>query len=172
MIYLDIGWTCGGVAHCLLITQIIEQLECSTSDNLGDIYEFRKTYHSSTSTQHPGMSLHVISFTRPSLAWTSTASKKRWVRRPRYEASKTPLHYSLPLIPQRSPTLSYPSCPPSPSHPEAAWTGSEVQGTEEGRKTGYVPQQKEEEECQQRQEATTFQEKTMAIIILHHKHTQ
>ena len=86
------------VSTLLIANMDHRMIERSTSDSLGDVSWVQNAtlqlYRRNvpllhTSTQHPGMSLHVISFTRPSPVLVLQATNTG-VRRPGYEASFDP----------------------------------------------------------------------------------
>ena len=92
MTYLNVGWTCGEVAYSQKNCRMTAPL---TPDSLGNISWVQKAtlqlYRRNvplltTSTQCVGMSLHVISFTRPSPTLILQVTNAG-VRRPGYEAT-------------------------------------------------------------------------------------
>ena len=119
MLYLDVGWTCGGVAHsfCTAVKWFPKPKKCRQDCPMSSSQSFYSrclcsVVHSHTcgfsgnvpllhtSTQCPGTSLHVISFTRPSTAIVLQ------VRRPGYEASAA-LHISYYLTNYTHQVLHY-----------------------------------------------------------------
>ena len=95
--YLDVGWTCGGVAHSfdiavkwLLNSKMLPRLPYVKHSVVPWSVLVMFFFSGNVPllhipTQHPGTSLHMISFTRPSPVLVLKVTNAR-VRRPEYEA--------------------------------------------------------------------------------------
>ena len=102
MTYIDIEWTCGGMAHSLKTSHVLPitvtghwVTEWSTSGSLGKFSQARKAtpelYRMSGATlphvHSAFMYIPACDEFYQAFPRVSTASDKRWVRRPGYEAS-------------------------------------------------------------------------------------
>jgi len=115
LLYLDVGWTRGGVAYsfCTAVKRLSETKKYCQDCLMSSPQSFhgsrlQSVMHSltclsenvpllHTSTQRPGTSLHVISFTKPSSVLVLQATNTG-VRRSGYKARHPPHYLFVPSI--------------------------------------------------------------------------